>query len=305
MITSIFSKSKPVNFIIVTIVVVLSFGLKIFSQINTDDFSFVLSALTLIIAIFYVFITDFIIAKNDLTTRHSYGIMVLGLLFLVFPEVYTNTNIVVANLLVLFALRRLFSLHTKRELIKKFFDAAFWIGLASLFYTWAILYIIVVFFALAYYWQNEGKYIAVSIIGLLTIFLLLLIYNITLKDKFFFESNFDIAFSLDFSSYNSLSNIIRLTIVATIYFWSLLFYLKSFSGKNKKIRPLHTLVVVASIIAVFIFALAPNKNGSEFVFLFVPFAIITANYIETIEEYWFKEVFVGLLILAPILNLVL
>jgi hypothetical protein len=50
--------------------------------------------------------------------------------------------------------------------------------------------------------------------------------------------------------------------------------------------------------------LAPNKNGSEFLFIFAPLAIIITNYIESIKETWFAEVFVWLLIITPIGHLV-
>ena len=77
----------------------------------------------LLIVLFYVFLTDFIISKNDLTKSHSYGIMTLGIMIVVFPEIFNDINSLIANMLVLFGLRRLFSLHTKRALSKKFFDA--------------------------------------------------------------------------------------------------------------------------------------------------------------------------------------
>ena len=287
------------------LILVIAFVFQIFSEANEDNSSITISFIALSIGLFYVFITDFVISKNDLTKRHSYGIMVLGLSFAIFPEVFSNVNIMVANLLVLFALRRLFSLHTKRDLKKKFFDAVFWIALSSLFYTWAILYLLVVFVALAYFWQNEGKYIAVSLLGVVSVFVLLVLYNIIFKDQYILESNFDFSSSFDFSNYNSAGKIIRFTVVITIYIWSLVFYFKSASEKNKKLKPIHTLVVLSSFVAIVIAVLAPLKTGNEAVFFMLPFSIIVANYIETAEELWFKEVFVALLILVPVLNLVL
>ena len=305
MITSIFSKSKPINYVIVMVVLVIAFVLHFFDEANGDNSSVVLSFIGLSIGLFYVFITDFIISENDLTKRHSYGIMLLTLLFVVFPEVFGNINSMVANLLVLFALRRLLSLHTKRDLSKKFFDAVFWIALSSLFYTWTLLYLILVLVALGYYWQNEGKYIVVSLFGIITVFVLLVLYNIIFKDQYFPQSNFDFSYNLDFSNYNSLGKIIRFTVVIALYIWGLIFYFKNISEKNKKLKPIHNLVVLASIIALIIGVLSPIKTGNEVVFFMLPFSIIIANYIETVEELWFKEIFVALLILVPILDLLL
>jgi len=304
MITSIFSKSKPINYIIVMVVLVIAFALHFFYEVKDGNYT-IISFIALSIGLFYVFITDFVISKNDLTKRNSYGIMLLALFFVIFPEVFGNINIMVANLLVLFALRRLFSLHTKRDLTKKFFDAVFWIALSALFYTWAVLYLFVVFIALGYYWQNEGKYIAVSLFGVVTVFILLVLYNIVFKDQYLSQTNFDFSYGFDFSDYNSLSEIIKLTVVVALYLWSLIFYLKNTSEKNKTLKPIHTLIILASFIAIIIAVLAPVKNGNEIVFFMLPFSIIVANYIETVDKLWFKEMLVVLLILAPIINLLL
>lgn len=304
MITSIFSKSKPINYIIVMVVLVIAFALHFFYEVKDGNYT-IISFIALSIGLFYVFITDFVISKNDLTKRNSYGIMLLALFFVIFPEVFGNINIMVANLLVLFALRRLFSLHTKRDLTKKFFDAVFWIALSALFYTWAVLYLFVVFIALGYYWQNEGKYIAVSLFGVVTVFILLVLYNIVFKDQYLSQTNFDFSYGFDFLDYNSLSEIIKLTVVVALYLWSLIFYLKNTSEKNKTLKPIHTLIILASFIAIIIAVLAPVKNGNEIVFFMLPFSIIVANYIETIDKLWFKEMLVVLLILVPITNLLL
>ncbi|MFD1062550.1 DUF6427 family protein [Winogradskyella litorisediminis] len=305
MITSIFSKSKPINYIIVSILIVVAFVFKVYSDYYTPDFSYITNGIALVLVLFSVFMTDFIISKNELTKRNSYGIFLFGLSVLAFPEIFNNINFLIANLLILFALRRLFSLHTKRSVNKKFFDAVFWIALASLFHTWSILYLIVVVIALGHYWQNEGKYIAISILAIVTVFVLLVLYNIIFKDQFLPTSNFDFGFSFDFSNYNSPSKIVRFTIVIAIFIWSLVYYIKVSGEKNKKLQPIIGLLILSAFIALVIALFATNKTGNEAIFFIMPFSIIVANYIETIKEIWFREAFVGLLIALPILNLVL
>jgi putative effector of murein hydrolase LrgA (UPF0299 family) len=54
-----------------------------------------------------------------------------------------------------------------------------------------------------------------------------------------------------------------------------------------------------------IIAISPNKNGSEFLFLFAPLSIIITNYLETIKERWFKEALIIGLVVTPILILLL
>lgn len=285
--------------------IIIAFATQFFIHTKMDTISYSSALGAFLIGVFYVFLTDFIISKNDLTQRNSYGIMVFGLLLLAFPEAFGNINIVSANLLVFFALRRLFSLHSKRSLTKKFFDATFWISIAALFYAWAILYLLIVIAALMYYWQSELRYAVVVLLAFVTVMILLVVYNIILKNEYLVSSNFNFNLSLDFSSYNSAFGIARLTIVATIYFWSLVYYLRRLPDRNRKMRPIYILVLISSFIALVILLIAPNKNGSEYVFILLPYAIIVANYIEAVQDSWFKDIFVALLILIPIGNLVL
>ncbi|WP_417876042.1 DUF6427 family protein [Winogradskyella sediminis] len=305
MITSIFSKSKPINFIFVAVYVCLLFIVTNYSLLFLDLNSSLTILFKWAITLFLVFLLDFIVSKNKLTQRNSYAIMTFGLLFGMFPEAMKHTGLLIANLFIVFALRRLISLHSNLHIKKKLFDAAFWIALAALFYFWSILFFALVIVALIYHSQNDFKNVVIPFIGVAAVFMLLLVYNIIVDDVYLKPSNFKRYASLDFTSYNSKDNILKFTVLFTSYIWTLVYYFKNLPDKNKKLKPSYFLIAWASIIAVLVAVIAPLKNGSEFLFLFAPFSIIMANYIEIISERWFKEVFVALLLLAPIVSLLL
>ena len=305
MITSIFSKSKPINFIIVGVFVVLLFVITNYNLLFSDFVTALRASSKLLITLFLVFILDFIISKNNLTQGNSYAIMTFGLLLGMFPKAMTYIDLLLANLFILFALRRLISLHSKIEIKKKLFDAAFWITIATLFYFWSMLFFAVVIVGLIYYSQNDIKNIIIPFIGVATVMVLLLVYNTLVYDVYIRPSNFERYASLDFTAYNSLESIIKLTVLFTSFIWILIYFFRILPDKNKKLRPSYFLVAWASIIAILVAIIAPIKNGSEFLFLFAPFSIIMANYIEAISERWFKEVFVALLIITPIITLLL
>ena len=231
--------------------------------------------------------------------------MTFGLLFGLFPDAMKHTDLLVASLFIVFALRRLISLHSNLHIKKKLFDAAFWIALAALFYFWSILFFALVIVALIYHSQNDFKNVIIPFIGVAAVFMLLLVYNIIVYDVYLKPSNFKRYASLDFTSYNSKDNILKFTVLFTSYIWTLVYFFKNLPDKNKKLKPSYFLIAWASIIAILVAIIAPLKNGSEFLFLFAPFSIIMANYIEVISERWFKEVFVALLLLAPIVSLLL
>ena len=305
MITSIFSKSKPINFIIVTVFVVLLFAISNYTSLFKDWDGTIKAMIKLLIALFLVFLLDFIISKNNLSQKNSYAIMTFGLLFGMFPQALKYSDLLFANLFILFALRRLISLHSNINIKKKLFDAGFWIMLATLFYFWSILFFALVLVALIYHSQNNIKNTIIPFIGVATVMVLLCTYNILMFDTYIRPSNFERYASLDFTTYNSANHILKFTVLFTSFVWILIYYFRILPDKNKKLRPSFFLVAWASIIAILIAIIAPVKNGSEYIFLFAPFSIIMANYIEVISERWFKEIFITLLIVTPIISLLL
>ncbi|MDC1229925.1 DUF6427 family protein [bacterium] len=305
MITSIFSKSKPINIILIVVFIGLLFIISNYSSLFIDLNSVINGFAKLILAIFSIFILDFIISKNILTKKNSYAIMTCGLLFALFPEVLKYSDLLVSNLFILFALRRIISLQTRISIKKKLFDAAFWIAFATLFYFWAVLFFAILLVALIYHAQNDIKNIIVPFVGVLTVAILLLSYNIIYYDVFLRDSNFNLNASIDYTAYNSKENIARLTAIFVAFIWILVYFFKTISDKNKKLKPSYFLVAWSAIIAVLIAIISPVKNGSEFLFLFAPFSILMANYLELISERWFKEVFITLFIMIPLISLIL
>lgn len=305
MITSIFSKSKPINFVIITVYITLLFVITNYTSLFSDLNSAFKTFPKWIITLFLVFLLDFIVAKNNLTQRNSYAIMTFGLLFGMFPEAMTHLDLLVSNLFIILALRRLISLHSKLNIKKKLFDAAFWIAVAALFYFWAILFFALVIVALIYYSQNDFKNIIIPFAGIATVLVLLVTFNIIMYDIYFTSTNFKRYASLDFTTYNSKESILKLTVLFTSFVWTLIYYFRILPDKNKKLKPSYFIIAWASIIAILVAIIAPVKNGSEFLFLFAPFSIIMTNYLEVITERWFKEMFVAFLIITPIVSLLL
>jgi len=307
MITSIFSKSKPINFIIVFFITLLAFVLANLKLQNEPIvFSFIIEK-TIIFSICYLSILtlNFIVGKNSLTHKSNFEILLYCLFLLMIPQTLLNDRIIVSNFFILLALRRILSLRSQISLKKKLFDASFWIAIAALFYLWAILFFILIFVILTLYTDNKAKNWIVPFAGLITVFLISTSYSVMVYDDFFEVFNISFKTSFDFSDYNSLKHIIAITILLSFGIWSSIFYLKSLKNKLKKFRPVFKAVFVMMLIAFSIVIIAPSKTGSEFLFLFAPLAIIITNYIEMIQEKWFKELFLIVLIVAPFILLML
>lgn len=188
---------------------------------------------------------------------------------------------------------------------KKLFDASFWIAIATLFHFWAILFFLLIFVALFLFSDNRIKNWIVPFAGLITAFLFMVSYHLVMYDTVDGLFSYLPRFNFDFDNYNSISVIIAITLLLSFGIWSSIFYLKKIKNQLKIFKPSHKIIMAAVIIALGVAILSEEKTNGEFVFLFAPLAIIITNYIETIEEKWFKEIFLSVLVLAPIVLLFL
>lgn len=305
MIARFFSTSKPIHLVLVTLFAAVLFSVTRYSALS-DSFSLKLMSIELLMFL-VVFISisvfSFFVSKNHLTLRNSYKILFFVLFIALVPITLKNNNVLWANLFVLIAIRRVFSLKTNIRVKKKLFDAAFWITIAALFYFWSILFFALIFTALLLFSNVQIKNWIIPLIGFLCVVIILLSYfSITANS---FEGIFDFVHPIDFdfSPYNTIDFIIGITILLSLALWATFFYIKSFTDKQKQMISSHVLVLYLTLIATIVILISPNKDGSEFIFLFAPFSIIMANFIESNSEQWFSEVFIWLLLLTPVIKL--
>ena len=307
MISSFFSRAKPIHLVIVCSILFLVFVIAKFYNIN-EAFSLTLllkETGLLLVCLSSVFVLDFLASRNNLTKKNSYKILIFSLFIALLPETILNSKILISNFFILLALRRIVSLRSNKEIKKKLFDAAFWISIATLFYFWSGLFFILIVAGLILYRIVDVKNYIVPFTGILTVGLLEYIYMLltdyNLIDYFIQQFKF----SFDFSSINSRRIMIASTIILSYGIWSLIYFVSYLKSKAKKSRPSFIIIIFTFIISLLIIVISPNKNSGEFLFLFTPLSIIITNYLETISEKWFKETLLLGLVFTPILILLL
>ncbi|MBD0831196.1 DUF6427 family protein [Aestuariibaculum sediminum] len=307
MIASLFSKSKPINFFVVLFITLLAFVMARISLENQSvTIAFVLKQFAVfLLCCMTILVVNFIISKNNLTKKNNYHILLYSVFFLTFVQTTSDVNILFSNFFFLLGLRRIMSLRTERNVKKKLFDAAFWIAIATLFYFWAIIFFILIIVSLLLYSDNDLRHWIIPYTGVATVFILAVCTSIIVTGNYFDLFQLKLEIGRDFTSYNSVKYLIGITMLLSFGIWSSIFYLKNLKSKKKSFRASFQIVIIAFLVAALVIALAPIKTGSEFLFGFAPLSIIIANYLETIEEDWFKEVFLSVLVVVPFVLLLL
>lgn len=305
MISKFFSTSKPIHLVLVSLyILVVYVFVKLTPFPDTMNIeSFAIDVLMFGVIFFSISVLAFFVTKNTLTQRNSFKILFYVLLLAMLPMAFENNNILLANLFVILALRRIFSLRSHQNVKKKLFDAAFWITIAALFYFWAILFLAIIFAALLLFSNDEIKNWIIPFIGFFCVMMLVFCYVILTSGDLSDALVIIEPLNFDFSAYNNISFVTGITILLSLGLWATFFYIKGISDKPKQFRSSHLLVLYTTALAAVIIIITPDKNGSEFIFLATPLAIIMTNFIEGLSERWFSEIFIWLLILTPIAKL--
>lgn len=307
MIINFFKQTKPIHFVLVSTFLLMVFVASKIYVIH-EPFTIKLFFKQLFyfgIVVASLFLLDFFASRNSLTKKNSYKLLMFGLFMAMLPETLLNSKTLLANFFILLALRRIISLRTQKDIKKKLFDAAFWVSIATLLYFWAILFFFLIFAAMILYSIISIKNWIVPLTGILAVVIIWVSVMLLLNNDFsdYFDELF--IYNFDFTGLNSARIIVSTTILISYGTWGTFYFIKHLKDKSKNLRPSFTLIVISSIISLLIILISPYKDGSEFIFLFAPLAIIMTNYLEVTKEKWFQEVLVWVLVLIPAVFLIL
>jgi len=291
MIANFFNKTKPINFLILSILMLIIFVINTWSVLpNEFTFGvFLRKSSFLIFSILSIFVFSFILRKNLLTENNSYALLFYILFFGFFQYSFNNEKILLSNFVLLFAFRRIYSLRTPLKPKEKIFDSAFWVGIASLFYIWSSLYLILIYFAVFIFNKRDWRNVFIPLIGFITPLFLLYIYLIVRGNVSGFREVLDIQLSFDFKNYNQKIFLIPILTLVIFALVSVFPTTRKFLSAKIDHKSSWFVLLFHILIATIIVILVPEKNGSEFVFLFFPLSILFADFVQLIKRYWIKE----------------
>ncbi|MCF6223431.1 MAG: DUF6427 family protein [Flavobacteriaceae bacterium] len=304
MIANFFSKTKPINFLVLSVIMIIVYIIGLKNNL-TGDFSLILllekSVFTLPIVLL-IFILNFIIRKNILTEDNTYAILLYILMFGFFSNSFFNKSVFFSNFILLFAFRRIYSLRSDIETKKKIFDSAFWIGIASMFYIWSFIYLFLIYGAFWIFRKRNWKNIFLPIIGFVTPVFLLFVYQLLVEDLNKFYDLWVFEYSLNFHPYTMMKFFLPIIFLLILGGISIFPTTKKSLLSKIDIKSNWTILMIHIFLSFIIVIIAPIKNGSEFLFFFFPLGILFANYLQFIQRYWVKELILYLFLIMLIIT---
>lgn len=303
MISSIFGKTKPINHIIVLafLFVFYWFVHFFYFEITYTPDQLPLKTLVLGILLFSVFVLNFIIKRNKMTGQNSFAMLFYALLLVVFPETMVDDNAILCSFFLLLATRRLISIRSLRNIKLKIFDATLWVLVSSLFYEWALLYLMLVFAAIYIYEPKNIRNWLVPFSGLFTFIMIgygiLILSDSTVffQEHYSFDLKFNVSNFLDWRNSSKLIVYAIIVLITTVI--SFLKLGKSGLGKIVTMR----LVVLSFILGVLLKMLVSTPGADPLMVTFFPAVIFITNYVESIQRPNIKEVVLIATIFIPFL----
>lgn len=293
MLASIFSKTKPINYIILTILLVFSFVIYQITDVSTDDLSlkgFVLKSVELLILLQMMYLSQFVVSRNRLVRGNAYVPLLFVSFILFFPSVLNNMPLLASNYFIMLALRRIYSLHSLKQSKEKIFDASLWIFVASLFHFWSILFLVLLFVAIVGFVQKDHRNFVIPLIAFFTVFVGLSIYLITQDITYsqWFLSSSEVSF--DFMYFQNVFQNLSLAVFVSV---ALLFFVAELMAlplKAYNMQSTYKKMLLTFLIGIAVYILSNDKNNGMLIFSFFPLAILGANYVDRISQKWIKEV---------------
>ena len=294
MIASVFSKTRPFNYLVVGILSLVFFIMKTISTASAGaTWLYYVEELGLFLLVFAsIFLTNFIALKNGLTKSNNYALLLFFTFLLFYSSIFQSKNIIISNFLLLLALRRLISLKSLLSTKEKIFDASFWIFLAGLFHFWSLFYIILVFIAIILHVSRDYRNWIIPFIALFAVTILFFIANSFFTNSLMSTLLSKTYISFDFYSFENLYQRIALALFTSISLFFFVSHVFDIPNKALNIQSSHKTILFSFLLGVGIYVLSVNKNNGSLAFCFAPLAIIGANFIEKIENNWVKEIVV-------------
>ena len=304
MLTNFFSNSKPFHFILISLLLFVGYTFYNF-QISSFENDFIrLIQLTFKFGLYIILmlIFAFIIKKNNLTQINSYALFIFICLLLLTPNVFQNSKPILSTVFILLALRRILSFNSKKNIQKKILDASLWIGVATLFYFWSILFLLVLYAALIQLASKNFKLFLIPIIGMFVVFIICTIYFLYLDNNMYWYTDYKNFISFDFSSYKLLNNFFSLFVILSMTVISLVFKFLNFTKTPLRKKSKYWIIIFTLITGIIIVLLTGQKNGIELIFTIVPISILFSNFIEALQRKWVSEMMLWFILIAPIFS---
>lgn len=303
MLANFFGKSKPITFVVllllflVYLVLALFTGFKVDFYFEKSIFLFFSFAILLLLTFFF---QNFIVVKNNLTFGNSYAFLFFILCLGLLPSSFLDEKTLIVNLLLLLFLRKVYSLQSSKNVFKKLFDGGLWLGISFLIEPFTLIFILLLYGAIFIHKKTSLQTLLIPVVGFLAPLFLYFTYYFWHDDVQNFYALFNWFTYYNFENYKALNYIFPVSIISLFGLISIFMKTPKILSVKNTFRKSWLLIILNLFITILFVVILKEHNGSEFLYLLFPIAIILANGLELVERTLIKEVLITLFFLCSL-----
>lgn len=301
MLNQLFSTSRPIGYIILAVFLLLAYSLNLFSDLTwmANPTEVLKKIILFFVMVLSVLLVQFISVKNQLNSNSLYSLFFYSCFLLLFSSYFDTGKIIIANFFVLLGLRRLFSMHSMITPKQKLFDASLWFLLATLFNSWTILFLLMVFLTVIWYVSEDYRNWIIPFIASGVVAVLFYTYGLATDLNFiaYWQQKFILSFDFQYFENNYQRIALSIFVALCCLFVSYQFSLTKKAPINQ--HNLYKSILMCFIIGASIYVLSSPKYNALLVYTFFPLSIAAGNFMLNVENKWIKEVvMLGVLLLS-------
>lgn len=297
MLTNFFSNTKPFT----SVIIIALFFCYMFSGyftgfVDTLNFS---SGFWFLVLFGLV---NFIKSRNNLTFDNSYFFLIFVILLGYFPSVIKIDSFFYSNFILLVYVRRMYSLQSAKNIIKKLFDCGFWMGISVIIEPFTIVLFPLTFLSILMHQHIDYRRLTTPILGFITPIIIYFTYCFWYDNEQTFYSLLGFTTYYDFSIYFSF--IYKFSLSVLLGFTFIAFVMKTprtLSIKNA-FRKNWILVSIHLLLTVILLLILKDRSGAELAYLIFPCAIVIANGFELLQKKWFADLILIVLFIGSLVH---
>jgi hypothetical protein len=234
---------------------------------------------TYVLLMILILIADFVIRKNFLTGDNAYALLLMVFLFGIFRDLFTDLDLLLANLTLFLAFRKIYSLRSAKNIRGKLFDAGFWIGVSTLIFPWSFGFVLLVLLGVLVYKRHELRNFFVPLFGMGTPIFVYYVYHRVFESGAFLPEQLRLVIK-GVGFYD------HWLVLTTLLFTGVLLLFTLISGSPKATTQSYNrkfswvMLWYQLIIAAMVTYLIPEKSGNELIFLFFPASVLVTNLVQ-------------------------
>ncbi len=299
MISSFFSKTKPINYVIVlgfcTLLYILMVSVSAVSIFENGVF------LPKIISLFFLLLTFLVInptlKADKLAELSSFTMLFYVLLLAVFLPMVLSGKIVISNFLLLLATDKVLALKFEKNTKYKIFEASLFVFLSSVVMEWTVVFLIPMYIAIYVYCGKQLRNWLIPLAAMVVCLMGVLCYSGLFNDWGFIQGHYAFKLNGTFDAFAYIGILCYFFLALVIMFIVLVKLGNRGMGRILSLRILFAYFVLG-ILLVFV----SEESGSNMIlYTLFPISVFLTNYFETIRDKRFKEGLLSVMIITSLI----